>query len=103
VPLPTRITSADLITKISTNLGVNRKKSAQILNVLLDVLMDQVASGDPVKLAGFGKFYLKQREGRFRRNISTGEPVWVKARLEPRFEAGVRFRGQVAGHKPAQK
>ena len=60
-----------------------------------DATVDALASGDDVKITGFGGFEVKTREARTGRNPRTGEPVEIPASKYVSFSAGSVLKDKV--------
>lgn len=56
------------------------------------IIIEAVAEGREVRIAGFGQFSGQARKKRNGRNPQTGELVLIPAKIAPKFEAGKRFR-----------
>jgi DNA-binding protein HU-beta len=75
--------------------GVDKKDVAAVLDALIDVVQDAVASNDKVTIPGFGAWSQSQRAARTGRNPRTGEPVQIAASKGVKFSAGAAFKKQV--------
>jgi DNA-binding protein HU-beta len=87
----------ELVDKIADKASVTKKDADAILSVILEVILDTVASGDKVTLVGFGTFEARDRQAREGRNPSTGEPIKIPATKVPAFSAGKSFKDRVVG------
>ena len=67
---------ADLAQRLQ-QLGHTRRASRDLVNALFDAIVEALAAGEPVKLRGFGRFEVVEREGHPARNPATGEPTPV--------------------------
>ena len=59
-----------------------------------------LASGEQVKLSGFGNFELRTKSQRPGRNPKTGEDIPIKARRVVTFKPGQKFKSRVENAKP---
>lgn len=82
------ITRADVAETIYEEIGLSRKDSTDILDMILDEIVKELSNGNDVKLSSFGTFSLRQKE-RSGRNPKTG----VEAIISPR---------KVISFKPSQ-
>ena len=62
---------SELVKSISVNSGISLKKARIIVNAFLETISDTIADGDFVKLASFGKWYVKTKSSRRSFNINT--------------------------------
>ena len=60
-------------------------------------ITDTVASGDAVKLSGFGTFEKANVAARAGRNPKTGETISIPPTVRPRFTPGATFKALVKG------
>ena len=83
------ITRADVAETIYEEIGLSRKDSNDILDMILDEITQELVSGQDVKLSSFGTFSLRDKKARAGRNPKTG----VDAVITPR---------RVISFKPSQ-
>ena len=74
-------TKADIIDNVNAQLsGFTRKESAELVDTTLEVMKEALASGEPVKVSGFGKFVVREKSERVGRNPKTGEALSISQR-----------------------
>ena len=83
------ITRADVAETIYEEIGLSRKDSGAILDMILDEMTQELVKGNDVKLSSFGTFALRNKKARAGRNPKTG----VDAVISPR---------RVISFKPSQ-
>ena len=66
-----------------SDVKVTKKAMATYVDAMLDVIVDSVAAGEPVKLTGFGNFEVTERAEREGRNPATGEAIHIAATKAP--------------------
>lgn len=64
------------------------KDATEVVDTVLDTVVEALAHGEEVSIAGFGKFVVKQRAARESINPRTKEVVKVPASKAPVFKAG---------------
>jgi nucleoid DNA-binding protein len=84
-----------LIEELGLRLGGVEEAEAA-LSAIVDIVVDQVAAGGKVAVAGFGTFEPATRSSRVGRNPRTGALARVSRARVPRFRAEGRFRNVVA-------
>lgn len=52
----------DLVNLLSQKCYLNKDETQKIIDSLFDIIVDQLAKGEDVKIAGFGRFNLKERK-----------------------------------------
>jgi DNA-binding protein HU-beta len=86
----------EIINKVSEQIeGATKKDIGVVLDTIFDVIKTGIASGDTVKIAGFGNFGITERAARTGRNPKTGEAVEIAASKSPKFKAAKAFKEQV--------
>ncbi len=83
------VTRADVAETIYEEIGLSRKDSGDILDMILDEMTQELVKGNDVKLSSFGTFALRSKKARAGRNPKTG----VDAVISPR---------RVISFKPSQ-
>ncbi|MBE6452903.1 MAG: integration host factor subunit alpha [Alphaproteobacteria bacterium] len=83
------ITRADVAESIYEEIGLSRKDSNDILDMIIDEIVADLSNGNDVKLSSFGTFSLRDKKARSGRNPKTG----VEAVITPR---------RVISFKPSQ-
>lgn len=86
-----------LIDAVAQSTSMTKKDSAAAVSAILDVITEALASGDDVKITGFGSFEIKTREARTGRNPKTGAPVEIPASKYVSFSAGSVLKDKVNG------
>lgn len=76
----TTVTRADIAEKVCEEIGLSRKDSSDILDMVVDEIRNELASGHDVKISTFGSFLLRKKRERIGRNPKTG----VEATITPR-------------------
>lgn len=66
-----------------------------IINAATDILREQLKAGEPIALAGFGTFEVRERAATTARNPRTGETVEVPAKRVPAFRPGKALKDAV--------
>jgi len=74
------MTKADIIESIRTTIGISKQDSYEMLEAVFSLMKDSLASGEKIKVAGFGVFEVKQKKDRRGRNPQTGETITISAR-----------------------
>ncbi len=74
------MTKADIIENIYEKLGLSKKESAELVEMVFDIMKDTLENGEKIKIAGFGNFVVKEKANRRGRNPQTGEEIVISAR-----------------------
>ncbi|GBD26025.1 DNA-binding protein HU [bacterium HR30] len=94
------MTKSQLVQKLADAAGITKKQADTVLQTLVDLTVNTVKKGDPVKIPGLGIFRKVQTKARTGRNPQTGEPIKIPARKKVRFTVAKSFKESVLGAKP---
>ena len=97
------LTRADLAESINRKLGLSRADSLTMVEDILDLMADALASGENVKISGFGTFVLRDKGQRIGRNPKTGDRVEVPAKKVPYFKPSKELRDLVNPEEAAAR
>lgn len=89
------LTKAGLADHIADVIGLNKREATDIIEQIIEKISATLASGEMVKISGFGKFKLRDKKERPGRNPKTGESVPVEARRVVTFKASQRLKEMV--------
>lgn len=78
----------ELISQIADRAGLNRNDAARAVETMLEIVTATLKRGDEVRLVGFGNFSVTRRKSSTGRNPRTGEPMQIKASVQPKFRPG---------------
>ena len=91
------LTKAQIAESIRSQIGFTKDKSYEIVEILLELIKDSLASGEDVLISGFGKFSVKSKNERRGRNPSTGENMMMRQRKVVTFKCSGKLRDKVNG------
>ncbi|MEA5113880.1 MAG: integration host factor subunit alpha [Geobacteraceae bacterium] len=74
------MTKSDMVEKIYEKIGFSKKESAELVEMVFDIIKTTLESGEKIKIAGFGNFVVKEKADRRGRNPQTGEEIVISAR-----------------------
>jgi len=74
------MTKADLVETIYEKIGFSRKESAEIVDLVFDLMKETLENGQKIKISGFGNFMVREKRSRKGRNPQTGEEIQISAR-----------------------
>lgn len=86
------ITRADVAETIYEEIGLSRKDSTEILDMILDEIVNELSSGNDVKLSSFGTFSLRDKKARAGRNPKTGVEAVISSRRVISFKPSQTMR-----------
>ena len=86
------ITRADIAEKIYEEIGISRKDCADMLDSIINIITQELVSGNDVKLSSFGSLYLRHKTPRIGRNPKTGVEAAISARTVLSFKPSSNLR-----------
>lgn len=85
------MTKAELVTKISENLGLEKNEILATVENLMTEIKNSLSTGENVYLRGFGSFIVKERAEKTGRNISKNTTIKIPAHHVPLFKPAKVF------------
>jgi integration host factor subunit alpha len=89
------VTKDHIVSSICRQLDIPKKKSADILESLLEMIQKNLENGEDVLISGFGKFCVKSKNARKGRNPATGEDLMLGSRRVVTFKCSPILRSRV--------
>jgi len=74
------MTKADIVETIYEKVGLSKRESAKIVDMIFDIIKGKLENGENVKVSGFGSFAVRNKNARRGRNPQTGEEITISAR-----------------------
>jgi integration host factor subunit alpha len=74
------LTKIDIIESVIDKLGITKKNTARIVETVFEIMKEQLAGGNTVKISGYGSFLVKDKKARRGRNPQTGDEMEISAR-----------------------
>ena len=92
---PRTITRAEISERLVQTVGLTRQESADMLERVLDLIGEDLAKGNTVKLARFGNFVPLEKNPRVGRNPKTGVDAKISARRVITFRPSPKLKEAV--------
>ena len=86
------MTKADIAERIQERTGFTKKESTELMEAAFVIMKDTIATGETLKISGFGSFIIQKKGDRRGRNPQTGEEITIKARSVLTFKASNMLR-----------
>jgi integration host factor subunit alpha len=93
------LTKAKIIDVIHNQLGYPKNKSAELLEILLEIMKGTLEKGEDVLISGFGKFCVKNKQERRGRNPATGDDMTLDKRTVVTFRCSHLLRSKINGEE----
>ncbi|MFI6317370.1 HU family DNA-binding protein [Nonomuraea sp. NPDC050556] len=82
----------EFVAAVAAEAKLPKNEAAEVVNAVLNVIANTVASGEKVNIIGFGSFEQVHKPARDARNPSTGARVEVEESWAPKFRPGSDFK-----------
>ncbi|SJM93462.1 integration host factor (IHF), alpha subunit, DNA-binding protein, DNA replication [Crenothrix polyspora] len=96
------LTKADFAEKLFDELGLNKREAKDMVEMFFEEIKGSLEHGEQVKLSGFGKFELRDKNSRPGRNPKTGEEIPITARRVVTFRSGQKLKARVEAYAGAE-
>ncbi len=94
---------SELISKVADLSGFTKSDAAKAVDAFIDAVKKSLASGEEVRLVGFGTYTVVKREATTGRNPRTGAAIKIPASKQPKFRAGKELKEAVNNPSRARK
>jgi len=82
------MTKAEIVQALYTKVGgFSRKESAELVDLVFEMMKETLGKGEKIKISGFGNFVLRDKRQRPGRNPQTGDPIKISERRVLTFKA----------------
>jgi len=85
----------DLIDAIADSADISKASAARAIDALTAAIAASLKKKEPVALAGFGTFIVKERSARVGRNPRTGDAIEIKASSSLGFKPGKALKDAI--------
>ncbi len=96
------LTKADVAERLFDELGLNKREAKEMVELFFEEIKASLERGEQVKISGFGKFELRDKDSRPGRNPKTGEEIPITARRVVTFRAGQKLKARVESYAGTQ-
>ena len=99
------LTKAVVVETIYNEMGFPKNQCIDLVETLLEIIEETLASGEEVLISGFGKFCVKEKTERKGRNPATGGDLTLAPRRVVTFRCSRKLRDRIDGKqkKPQYK
>jgi integration host factor subunit alpha len=82
------MTKAEIVQALYARVGgFSKKESADMVDLVFEMMKETLGRGEKIKISGFGNFVLRDKRQRPGRNPQTGEPIKISERRVLTFKA----------------
>ncbi|WP_028314615.1 integration host factor subunit alpha [Desulfatibacillum aliphaticivorans] len=91
------LTKNEIIEAIIKETGYPKRRGGEIMETLLEIIKEDLGSGNDLLISGFGKFSVKAKDERRGRNPATGEDLTLRSRRVVAFQCSAKLREKING------
>ncbi len=92
------VTKADFAERLFNEVGLNKREAKEMVELFFEEIKASLEMGEQVKISGFGKFELRDKNSRPGRNPKTGEEIPITARRVVTFRTGQKLKTRVEAY-----
>ncbi len=81
------MTKAEIVQAVYAIGGFSKKESADVVDLVFEMMKETLGRGEKIKISGFGNFVLRDKRQRPGRNPQTGDPIKISERRVLTFKA----------------
>lgn len=82
------MTKAEIVQALYSKVGgFSKKESADLVDMVFEMMKETLGRGEKIKISGFGNFVLRDKRQRPGRNPQTGDPIKISERRVLTFKA----------------
>jgi len=89
------MTKASIVERVTTQCGCTRKEAIEYVETIFRIMKHTLEGGEEIKISGFGKFAVKQKNARRGRNPQTGESITLDPRKVLSFKPSQLLRKSI--------
>ncbi len=90
------LTKNDIVKRVH-EFGFTKKRSVELIELLLEIIKSTLEKGEDVLISGFGKFCVKNKDKRRGRNPATGADLILRERKVVTFKCSGKLRNKING------
>jgi integration host factor subunit alpha len=96
------MTKAEIVQALYARVGgFSKKESADIVDLVFEMLKETLGKGEKIKISGFGNFVLRDKRQRPGRNPQTGDPIKISERRVLTFKASQILKQALNPRRPS--
>ena len=89
------LTKAMIAEEIAKEKKLTKKRSFEVIEIVLEIIKKSLQSGEDVLVSGFGKFCVNEKKARRGRNPTTGDDLIIRPRRVVTFKCSGKLRKKI--------
>ncbi|MBE9547465.1 MAG: integration host factor subunit alpha [Proteobacteria bacterium] len=86
------LTKARIVENLYATFDFSKEKCVSLVENVFELIKDELKNGDDVRISGFGKWSVRQKNPRRGRNPQTGETIMLDSRRVVTFKCSGKLR-----------
>lgn len=86
------LTKNDIINTLYDQTGMQKTECFRIVESFFEIIREELAQGNDVKISGFGNWTVRHKKERKGRNPKTGEDMTISERHVVTFKPSIKLR-----------
>lgn len=87
--------SRDFVERLNAETGIGLGRSKEVIKAVFEIISEELALGNDVRISKFGTFQIKIREPRMGFNIQTREPMEIPEKRKVAFKPSVGLKALI--------
>lgn len=96
------MTKADIVEIVFEKVGYSKKDVSEVVEEIFECIKNTLATGEKVKISGFGNFNVRHKRARRGRNPQTGSEITIGERKVMTFKASQLLKKSINGDENEQ-
>ena len=93
------MTKSDIVEKVYERIGFSKKEASEFVEMVFETIKDKLINGEKVKISGFGKIEVREKNSRIGRNPQTGDQITISARKVLNFSSSQVLKSMLNNEK----
>jgi integration host factor subunit alpha len=89
------LTKKGIIDSIYEKTGITKKECLSAVESTFEIIKQELESGKPVMISGFGKWLIRAKNPRKGRNPQTGDEITISGRKVVTFKSSLKFKKEI--------
>jgi integration host factor subunit alpha len=86
------LTKASIVDDLYSTTDLPKGKCTELVESVFELIKDELKKGNDVRISGFGKWSVRQKNSRRGRNPQTGETIMLDARTVVTFKCSGKLK-----------
>ena len=89
------LTKADIVRTLHTDSNFSKERCTELVESVFDLVKEELVSGSPVMISGFGKWSIRDKNPRRGRDPQTGKELMLNSRRVVTFKCARKLKESI--------